>query len=416
MGFFRREKEKTEDTAITPQIDEPLLRALIGQKDNVARDTIMNIPAVAACINMIADTVSGLRVKLYKKDGEKIEEITNDSRTYLLNEDTGDTLDAVQFKKAMIMDMYLERGGYAYVNRSAGRVQSLHYVVPQHISFARNTDPIYKDYQILVDGCRFERWQFITLLRNTQDGYRGRSIIEETPQLLSIVYASQQYEKNLVKTGGNKKGFLMAKSRLASEAMAAIKAAFRNLYSNNTENVMVLNDGLEFKESSNTSVEMQMNENKMTNNADICKIFLIPPSIISGGASEDDRKQYHQSCILPILTRFATAINRAMLTETEKETMFFAFDTTDLVKGDIEKRFAAYKLALDAGFMQLDEVRKSENLPAFGLDFIKLGLQDVLYYPKANEIYTPNTNQLSAIGGNGGNKDETGNPSGLGID
>ena len=41
--------------------------------------------------------------------------------------------------------------------------------------------------------------------------------------------------------------------------------------------------------------------------------------------------------------------------------------------------------------MQVDEVRKKENLESFKLDFIKLGLQDVLYYPETGEIYTPNT-------------------------
>ena len=41
--------------------------------------------------------------------------------------------------------------------------------------------------------------------------------------------------------------------------------------------------------------------------------------------------------------------------------------------------------------MQVDEVRKKENLESFSLDFIKLGLQDVLYYPETGEIYTPNT-------------------------
>ena len=87
-----------------------------------------------------------------------------------------------------------------------------------------------------------------------------------------------------------------------------------------------------------------------------------------------------------------------MLDEDEKGTYLFAFDTDDLTKGDIEKRFGAYKTALDSGFMQLDEVRNKEKLPAYGLDFIKLGLQDVLFYPDTNQVYTPNTNKMSVMG------------------
>lgn len=400
MGLFNRNKKKPEireDTKVDASvISDPLLRALLGG-EGVDRDTIMNIPAISACVNMIADTVSSLKIKLYRKDKDRIEEVTDDHRTFLLNEDTGDTLDAVQFKKAMITDMFLGRGGYAYVNSVRGEVISIHYVEEQKIGFHKNCDPIFKDYMLEVGGRTYNPWQFITLLRNTRNGCYGRSIIEESPELWDIIYSSQQYEKTLVKKGGNKKGFLKAQNKVADEVMEKLKAAFRKLYSNNSESVVVLNDGLEFQESSNTSVEMQLNENKETNNKDACKVFLIPPTIINGNPSEEDKKQYYQGCILPILTRFATAINRAMLLEDEKSTMFFAFDDTDLTKGDIEKRFEAYKIALDSGFMQLDEVRKNEKLPAFGLDFIKLGLQDVIYYPKENKIYTPNTNKLSEM-------------------
>lgn len=402
MGLFGRNKKKPdirEDTLLdASSVEEPLLRAILGE-DTINRDIALNIPALTACVNMIADTVSTLKLKLYRKNGDKIEEVADDQRTFLLNEDTGDTLDAVQFKKAMIVDMYLGRGGYAYVNRVSGKVQSIHYVPSERVGFLKNSDPIFKDCQLQVGGRVYEPWQFIMLLRNTQNGCYGKSVIEESPELLNIVCGTQKYEKNLVKTGGNKRGFLLAKSRVAEGTLTKIKNAFRQLYSNSTENVIVLNDGLDFRESSNTSVEMQLNENKETNNDDICKVFLIPPSIINGNATAEDKKQYYQGCILPILTRFATAINRAMLTEEEKKNFFFSFDDTDLTKGDIEKRFEAYKMALDSGFMQLDEVRKNENLPAFGLDFIKLGLQDVIFYPKENKIYTPNTNKISEMGG-----------------
>ena len=393
--FNRRKKPQIREDTITPDMSDPLLRALIGG-DSVDRNTAMNIPAVAACVNMIADTVSSLKVKLYRRTDDRVEEVTGDRRTYLLNEDTGDTLDAVQFKKAMVTDMYMGRGGYAFVNKQRGEVKSIHYVEAERVGFLRNTDPIFKDYQIEVDGRSYEPWQFITLLRNTRTGAYGKSIIDECRELLDVIYSTQQYEKGLVKKGGNKKGFLKAKNKLTDDAMSNLKTAFRRLYANNSESVLILNDGLEFQESANTSVEMQMNENKTTNNDDVCKIFLVPPSMVNGRATEEDKKQYYQNCILPILEKFAAAINRAMLREDEKGTLFFAFDDTDLTKGDIQKRFGAYKVALESGFMQLDEVRKQERLPEFGLDFIKLGLQDVLYYPKENKVYTPNTNKMSS--------------------
>lgn len=48
--------------------------------------------------------------------------------------------------------------------------------------------------------------------------------------------------------------------------------------------------------------------------------------------------------------------------------------------------------------MQIDEIRFEEDLPALGLNWIKLGLEDVLYDPKNNTVYTPNTNQTAEMG------------------
>lgn len=398
--FFWRKKEirEEQDRPINENsADADLLKALVSD-EVVTKEMALNVPAINACVNMIADTIASLRIRLYKRVGDgQVEEVTGDIRTKLLNEDTGDTLDGSQFKKAMIMDMLLDKGGYAYVNKDKRTVKSIHYVEANRVSFATNSDPIFKDYQIMVNGRIFEGFQFIKLLRNTKNGYKGTSIIDDSPILLSIIYNSMTYEKQLVKTGGNKKGFLQAVRSLSEGAMTKLKEAFRNLYSNNTENIVVLNDGLTFKESSNSSVEMQLNENKQSNENDVCKCFLIPPSIINGGASAEDKKLYLESCIIPILERFQCAIDRVMLLEAEKGSLFFAFDTSDMLKADIEKRFKAYEIASKNGFMQIDEIRARENLPAFGLDFIKLGLQDVLYYPEDHKIYTPNMNQMADL-------------------
>lgn len=397
LDYFKM--RDVEDIPATQEDDsmlDPILQAIF-ENATLTRYDVLNLPEVSACIEKIASVICSLKFKLYKQDGEEIVEVA-DHRCYLLNNETGDTLTADQMRRAMIEDMYLGKGGYAYVHRIGSEVKSLHYVKDSELSFVSNNDPIFKDYFVEVAGSRYEGWEFIKLLRRTVDGYKSTSVVDDLNRILSVAYNSLIYEENLVKAGGNKKGFLESEKRLTDKAMEHLKDAFKRMYRKNTENVVVLNDGVKFKESSNTSVEMQLNENKLTNGNAFCKIFLIPPTILSGGATEEDRKIFLEDCIMPIVTRFENAVNSVLLTEDEKGTFFFACDTTELVKADIEKRFNAYKLALDAGFMQIDEVRQLEKRPAFGLDFIKLGLQDVLYFPEEKQIYTPNTNQLSVVG------------------
>lgn len=387
-------EEKTGDTAADGE-SIALRSAIID--DNMTVEQALNVPAFASCINRIADTVSTIPIKLYKKKNEELEVIEIDNRTVLLNDDTGDTLSGVEFKKAITRDYYLGQGGYAYINRKGNRVESLHYVKSSELSFMYSTDPIFKDYDVMIQGKKYKPFEFIKILRNSLNGYTGKSIIDESKDVINVAYHSLRFEKGLVQSGGNKRGFLKSVRPLAQKTLDALKKAWRSFYGNNTDNVILLNNGLEFQEANNTSVEMQMNENKKVNSNEICKLFNIPAAIINGGATEQDRADFVQFCILPLLKEFECALNRDLLLDKEKGTYFFAFDTTELTKGDIEKRFRAYETASRNGFLQLDEIRLKENLPPLGLDFIRLGLQDVLYTPKNGQFYVPNMNQTGGL-------------------
>lgn len=407
MGLFKRKRaeEPTGNTVEETEsmvADDQILRAWItGEK--MDRDKALEIPAVTGCIDMIAKTVANIPIKLYKREGKKVTEIKGDIRTFLLNEETGDTLDSKQMKQAIVRDYYLGNGGYVYVNWNGLEIESLHYVYSQHVSITQNFDVIFKDFAILIQGKSYYPSQFIRILRNTVDGMHSKSIVQQNEKLLSASYHSLKYEENLVKTGGNKKGFVKAPKKLTQQAMDELKKAWNKLYKNNSENVVILNDGLEFQEASNTSVEMQMNENKKTNSDEFCKIFNIPPTLLNGGVTEQDDKVFIKYCINDFLGEFITAINKAMLLESEKETYFFAPDLYELTKGDEDKRYTAYKTASETGWLQLDDIREKENMEPLGLEFVKLGLQDVLYNPKTKTVYTPNTGKTSVVGEGGEN-------------
>lgn len=373
-------------------MDAAILRAWLSG-EGMNREKAMNIPALSGCINKIAGTVAAVPIRLYKKEKDRITEVKKDDRVRLLNEETGDTLDAYQMKRAAILDYFMGKGGYIYVDKVGRRVRSLRYVAEKNISFAENSDVIFKDYDILVQGSTYKPYQFIRLLRNTEDGAKGKSIIEENEKLLNVAYQSLLFEEALVATGGNKKGFLKSARRLSEGAIERIKEAWRKLYSNNSENVVILNEGLDFKEASNTSVEMQLNENKKSNGDEICKITGLPPSLLNGNSTEQDEKVFIKYELTNLFAEFRTALNRALLLESEKDTYYFDFDLSELTKGDIDKRYNAYSIGIDKGFLQTDEVRRKENMEPLGMKFIKLGLQDGLYDPESKTVYVLNTNK-----------------------
>lgn len=409
MGLFRR-KEKPEERADPGrEVDasDSLLRALISGTD-VDKTILLQIPAVRGCLEKIAGTVCRLPIKLYRKVDGKVEEITEDARLRLLNKETGDTLNADEFWRAMLEDYYLGRGAYAYIKKNArGEYEGLHYVEEEKVSVLKNYDPILKSYSIMVMGKRYHPFEFLKLHRRTKDGAEGIPLWQDNPLIFSVAYNSFVFEEKLVKKGGNKRGFIEAEDRLDKGAIESIKRAWNNLYSNNTDNVVVLNKGAKFKESSNTSVEMQLNENKESNAKDICGMFGFSSRILYGEATEEDRKEYINA-VMSLLNVIETALDKDLLTEKEKESFYFAFDTKELTRGSLKERYEAYALGLTNNFLQIDEVRAKEDMEPLGFKWVRIGLNDVLLDVEKGIIYTPNMNAVADLNnpkGGEGNED-----------
>lgn len=383
MGLFNFFKKRATEVD-TSTIDDVLLRAIVNG-EAITREQALTLPAVSGAVDFISSTIASMPVKLYKVKKGKIEEQANDPRATMLNVDTGDTLNGYQLKKALVEDYLLGKGGYCWIERERNDVVALKYIPEEFISIYKDPNPLDKWFTIFCYDNEFKPHEFIKLLRNTKDGASGVGLCSEVSKALETAYNMLKYQLMLVKGGGNKKGFIKSQRKLGQEEIDLLKAAWANLYANDQSNVVVLNNGLEFQEASNTSVEMQLNESKKTLQTEIDKIFHI----------SDDYYETFKTAIYPIVKAFETEINRVLLLEKEKGKYFFEFDVKEIVKANIKERYEAYKIAKEIGLKTLNELRQDENLNYIeGLDVVDFGLGSVLYDVSTKQFYTPNTGDV----------------------
>ena len=385
LNIFRKREANasvTDNTRDENKTASDVLLTTLLQGGQISREQVLTIPAVNANIDFISNCVASMPVKLYKIKAGKVEEVKNDTRTKLLNTDTGDTLDAYQMKKALVSDFFFG-GGYCYIQKHGNEVTGLYYVESDYVVTDYNYEPIYKNYKIYVGKNTYRPYEFIKLLRNTKTGAFGVSILDELSTALETAYQTQLYQLGLVKTGGNKRGFLKSDKKLGQAEIDALKTAWRNLYANNTESVVVLNNGLDFKESANTSVEMQLNESIKTLKDQIDDIFHI----------SNDFNNTFKFAIYPIIKALETALNRDLLLEKEKGKYFFEFDVKEIIKASIKERYEVYKMSKECQMTTINERRRAENLNEVeGGDVIDLGLGSVLFDINTQTYFTPNTN------------------------
>ena len=396
--LFKRDTETPAPTQTNSEqilgeggtVSDVLLEAIING-GSITRAQALSIPSVAANVDFISNCIAAMPVKLYKRKDGHVEEVTDDTRVSLLNNDTGDTLDAFQMKKALVTDYFMGKGGYCFIQKNKNDVTGLYYVQDDYVVINYDFQPIYKTYIIYVYENQYQPYEFIKLLRNTQTGAWGTGIVDELTEALESAYETMRFQLGLVKTGGNKKGFLKSENKLTDEAMTLLKNAWKKLYANNTENVVVLNKGLDFKEASNTAVEMQLNETIESLEKQIDKIFHI----------YSDFNETFKFAIYPIVKAFETALNRDLLLEKEKSKYFFEFDVKEIIKADIKSRYEVYRMSKECQMTTINERRRMENMNEIkGGDVIDLGLGAVLFDVNTQTYYTPNTNATSS-GGSG---------------
>ena len=388
--FKRRENKPAQERSDAKMVDEStvddvLLRSLLAG-ENISKEQAMNIPAVASAVDLISSSIASMPVRLFKIKNGRVEAVDDDERISMLNEDTRDTLDGYQMKKAMIIDYLMDGNAYTYIRKDGNDVTGLFYVPDEYVAPSILNYGIDKTYTLNVEGGSYKPFQFIKLLRNTRNGADGFGITQEISKALETAYKSMIYQLKLVKTNGNKRGFLKSDRRLGQDEINLLKRAWNNLYNfDSEENVVVLNNGIDFKEASNTSVEMQLNETVKGLNDQIRDLFHIT----------DNFELTFKLAIYPIVKAYETALNRDLLLEKEKGKYFFELDVKEIIRANIKERYEAYKLAKECGFMTINEMRREENMNYVeGLDVVNVGLGAVLYNIESKTWYTPNTDSI----------------------
>ena len=124
-SFFTREEDNQQESDNANSLLESILR---GEK--LTKEKAMSIPAFSSSVDIISNSVAILPIKLYKKTIDKngkenIEEVKDDIRIKLLNQDPKDTLDSFQLKKAITRDYLIDKGAYIFVEKNRNIFKSL---------------------------------------------------------------------------------------------------------------------------------------------------------------------------------------------------------------------------------------------------------------------------------------------------
>ena len=387
FNWFRK-NEQRNDSEVLADVAE----GLIQSGSTVTRQQAMSIPVVTKSVAWIAGAIAALPIKMYHKTDSGYQEVYNDYRLPLLNDYSGNGMIANDLKRQILVDLLLDGNGYAYISKKGNKITKLSYVPTCRLTYTESVDTIDKVVNVWVDGRPVQDYNVFRLVNNSKNGISGVGFVSDCQDLLSTVLSSLQYENSSI-SSGVRRGFLKSKSKLDQDKMNELRRAWKKLTTPNQSDVLVLNAGIEFEDASSTATESQLSQNKVINMHQILAYFGLPTNFFEG-VNSDAYLTAVRIAVLPIVKQLTNALNNYLLLESEKSNMKFEIDTSDLLRINANERFAAYQTGLQSGILTIDEVRRMENLPVLDMQYLKLGLGDVLYNISDGKIFVPNTGAI----------------------
>lgn len=330
--------------------------------------TAEGISAVYACVSAISETIGSLPLAVYRKTDAGREKAPDHALYRVLHDMPNDRQSALEFREQMTAHMLLRGNAYARIVRGGdGQVRQL---IPLHPDRVRVLE--LENGRIgfeVTTGDKVERLtqdEVFHLRHRSDDGVVGVSPIARAKGVLELAAAEHQHGTDTFTNGSKLLGVLKAPGRLNATQRQSIATAWQSFKAGGTP---VLDDGLDYAPVSMTLEDAEWIEARKFSVIEVARLFRVPPVIIQSmesanySNSVELARQFVTLCLRRHLVAWEQAIHRQLLTEAGRRTYFVEHGVEGLLRGDSTTRASFYQSAIQNGWMEVNEVRRLENLP-----------------------------------------------------
>ena len=371
----------------------------------ISEEQAMSIPAVSAAVNLISSSVAKLPIELKKIDSDgNIEKVEDDYRLFLLNDEPNESQYASTLKKRMTIDYLFYGASFLYTERKnrSNKIKSIHRLPVEKVNIERKKKDGYIDsYSIYLDGERknmFKTIDIITMLKDTEDGFEPRGILDTGYKTLSNSLSEIEYSSSILKNGSLPLAVLKAANRLSDDVIKRIKRDWANSYTGESSagKTVFLEEGLEYETISLNPNELELTESKKGSLADIARLFNIPESMINSSANkynsnEENNILFLQYTLEPILINMQKALNKTLLLESEKTSKYyFEFDTSEIMTITEKERAEIAQILSNTSSVTQNEIRQLLGRPKLEKDYMFLSQGKVFYNTETGKAFNPN--------------------------
>ena len=388
MGFLSWLGISPRDAPALPEITDNVRDSgqtfVFGRADSgerVDEKSAMQIATVYACVRLLAESVAGLPLHLYRftDDAENGKEKAKAHPLYrLLYILPNPEMTSFSFREVMMTHLLLWGNCYAQIIRDGKNgILGLYPLLPENVEVDRDEKgEIYYIYHAYTDETPGETNKDIFFRKDEIfhvpglgfNGLVGFSPIAMMKNALGTTLAVEKYGSAFFRNGAQPSGVLEHPGVLKNPEK--IRENWSDVYggANNAHKVAVLEEGMQYKAISLPPEDSQFLSTRQFGVNEICRIFRVPPHMVQDLEHATFSNIEHQSIdfvmhtLMPWLVRFEQAIIKDLLLPEEQEQYFPKFNVDGLLRGDYQSRMQGYATGISNGFLSPNDIHRLENM------------------------------------------------------
>lgn len=335
-----------------------------------SRGVAMSLSSVTACVRTISTAIASLPLNLYTKEGDNKSIDKNHILYKLVHSEPNENITSYNWRVQQMMNLLINGNCYSLIVRNTGGVPVE--LIPLD---SENVRPIVHEghifYEVTGESIPLNSFDVLHISGLSFDGVSGYSPLQMYAKTIGLGVYSRDYASNYFSSGGNIGGLLKTAKVMKPEVIERIRYQWNQKYSglSNSHSTAVLPEGMEYQRLNVSAADSDLIKQMEFTREEIASIFAVPPSQIgimrdssSRANVEEQSIMFYRNCLLPYLVNWEQELNRKLLRTDEKNNLFFEFNASGILRGDIESRYNSYAIAIQNGWLNRNEVRELENL------------------------------------------------------
>jgi HK97 family phage portal protein len=330
----------------------------------------MTIAAAFSAVQIISEAVAQLPLNLFRilEDDNKILDTSN-PLFRLLKFAPNSEMTPFEFWQFAMDGILLRGNSYTQIQRNVGgQIVALWPLHPDKVRVVRGSDGLLS-YEYTTSGPLkvFKAFEIMHIKGMSKDGVVGLSPIQQCRESLGLTKGMESFNASFFGNGAMPGIILRPPQKMSPEVQREVLAAWNEHHqgANKGNKAGILMPGTEVEQLGFSPEDSQLIESRKFQIQDIARIFKLPAHKLGSteGVTHSNVEQqelnFLTQTLSPHLTRIEQAVWRDLI---GVETSFVDFDTSAMLKADVEARTAANSTGLQNGYLSINEVRQREGL------------------------------------------------------